>query len=559
MASNAKSFLTRVLGSRPGGTALANTDSYLQERVQLYTKILFFFFSFMTALMAVKFTLPRLMTRFGSEAPDASALAICLALVAFVAHDWWWLARAERSARRVLALDAVGTFGGAVMVSTLAPLMPMNAPEAALLLAVVFMLVIRAATVPSTHWRTLLIGLACTAVVAVATYKRALKLDLVPGELLPVQSWQFMAIWGVIFSVGTAIVSRVIYGLQQTVREAIQLGNYTLERKLGEGGMGIVYIARHALLRRDTAVKLLPPNRAGEKTIARFEREVQQTSRLRHPNTVQIFDFGRTPDGIFYYAMEYLDGLNLEELVELEGPQPPGRVIYILAQVAHALDEAHGVGLIHRDIKPANILLCDRGGVADMAKVVDFGLVKDISGEQSAGVTQTNVITGTPLYIAPEAITSPDVDGRADIYALAAVGFFLLTGEPLFNGKSPVEVCANHLHTPPDRPSDRLQRRVPEDLEDVLLRALAKSPDERFESAAAFRRALLACDASAAWDLSEAARWWTDKRSEVDSYRASVLDENKSGTGRTIAIDLGYREKRPCGRRANRNDQTAKV
>src|SRR5512136_349670 len=174
------------------------------------------------------------------------------------------------------------------------------------------------------------------------------------------------------------ITSHVIYGLQREIHRVRRLGQYALEEKLGEGGMGVVYRASHAMLRRPTAVKLLAPEKAGLETIARFEREVRLTARLTHPNTITIYDYGRTHEGIFYYAMELLDGATLEEVVEVGGALPPGRAIHVASQIASALVEAHGAGLIHRDIKPANVLLCERGGVPDVVKVVDFGLVREL-------------------------------------------------------------------------------------------------------------------------------------------------------------------------------------
>jgi len=203
-----------------------------------------------------------------------------------------------------------------------------------------------------------------------------------------------------------------------------RLGQYTLERKIGAGGMGIVYRASHAMLRRPTAIKLLPPDRAGEASIARFEREVQMTAQLSHPNTVAIYDYGRTPEGVFYYAMEYLDGINLEDLVRTYGAQPAGRVLAILDQVCGALAEAHERGLVHRDIKPANIILTERGGEPDVAKVVDFGLVKPIvTDDPRLTMSMPGVMTGTPLYLSPESLTSPESgDPRSDLYALGAVG-----------------------------------------------------------------------------------------------------------------------------------------
>jgi len=229
---------------------------------------------------------------------------------------------------------------------------------------------------------------------------------------------------------------------------------------------------------------------------------------------VSIYDFGRTPEGTFYYAMEYLDGLDLQTLVESDGPQPPGRVVHLLAQVCGALAEAHGVGLIHRDVKPANVILCERGGTPDVVKVLDFGLVKQIGPAESGAVSASavNHIIGTPLYLSPEAITRPqDVDSRSDLYALGVVAYVLLTGAPPFSGTSVVEVCGHHLHTPPTPPSERSSTPIPDDLERIVLRCLAKSPADRPDDAATLRRELLACSAAATYTTEQAAAWWSTR------------------------------------------------
>ena len=199
--------------------------------------------------------------------------------------------------------------------------------------------------------------------------------------------------------------------LHREVSQARRVGQYTLQKRIGGGGMGQVYLARHALLKRPTAIKLLRPDQTSPLTIARFEREVQLTSQLTHPNTIEIFDFGRTPEGLFYYAMEYLPGLTLAELVRQEGPLPAERVICILRQVCGSLKEAHAVGLIHRDIKPQNIMLCERGGQWDFVKVLDFGLVKQLPDGHAPQLTADQQVSGTPLYIAPEVWIQPQ---RAD-------------------------------------------------------------------------------------------------------------------------------------------------
>jgi serine/threonine-protein kinase len=273
--------------------------------------------------------------------------------------------------------------------------------------------------------------------------------------------------------------------------------------------MGSVYRARHAMLRRPTAIKLVPPEKSSPAALARFEREVQLTASLSHPNTVSVFDYGHTPDGIFYYAMEYLEGTDLDALVRGDGPQPPARVAHVLRQVASALVEAHGIGLIHRDVKPENIILCERGGIPDVAKVVDFGLVRDLEPASGARLTQTNVIQGTPLYLSPEAIRAPDaVDARSDLYGLGAVGYYLLTGTHVFGGATTVEVCSHHLHSRPVPPSERLRRPVPAGLERLLLACLEKDPARRPASAARLRDALRDLDDVGRWDEREAREWW---------------------------------------------------
>jgi len=300
-----------------------------------------------------------------------------------------------------------------------------------------------------------------------------------------------------------------------------------LEKKLGEGGMGVVYRASHALLRRPTAVKLLVSERAGERAIQRFEREVRLTARLTHPNTVTIYDYGRTPEGVFYYAMELLDGIDLEQLVRLDGPLPPARVCHILVQVAGALAEAHAIGLIHRDVKPANIMLCRQIGRADIAKLLDFGLVRELDGVDKTR-SDIHTLTGTPLYMAPESIVNPRVvDGRADLYALAAVGYFLLVGSPVFVAPTVVEVCGLHLHAVPVPPSERLGRALPEALEKAILRGLAKKADDRFPSAEAFAGALLEAPGGGSWTSEDAQAWWANHAS-LDSGGAVSGDHLKS-------------------------------
>jgi serine/threonine protein kinase len=302
-----------------------------------------------------------------------------------------------------------------------------------------------------------------------------------------------------------------------------KLGPYTLDEKIGEGGMGVVYKASHALLRRPAAIKLLPPDRADERDLKRFEREVQLTSMLTHPNTIAIYDFGRTAEGSFYYAMEYLDGFNLQTLVERDGPQDPARVAHLLAQLAGALREAHGAGLIHRDVKPANVMVCQRGGIADVVKVLDFGLIKELDVRGEVTRSDAHRIVGTPLYLCPEALTAPEkVDPRSDLYAVGAVGYFLLTGVPPFSGKNLLEVCGHHLHSVPVPPSARIGSPIPRALEALVLSCLAKSPEQRPATAASIQRALLPLAAS--WTQDRAARWWAERGAPTLTGERSTLD-----------------------------------
>ncbi len=316
---------------------------------------------------------------------------------------------------------------------------------------------------------------------------------------------------GVVTSLGLgyAVASlATIRRLRRRVDAAAQLGQYRLERKIGEGGMGQVYEASHALLKRRTAVKLIRPERADSTTIARFEREVQLTANLTHPNTIAIYDFGRTDGGIFYYAMEYLDGLDLRTLVAEHGPLCAGRTIHVLAQICGSLAEAHRAGLIHRDVKPDNAFLTTRGGLHDVIKVLDFGLVKDVTGGDMS-VTQVDVLTGTPHYMSPEAIQEPSsVDARSDIYAVGAVGYFLLTGTPPFEAGSALSVLNAHVTEVPESPTARLGQPVDGDLEALILRCLGKAPEVRHATACALRADLLACAAATSWTETKASDWW---------------------------------------------------
>jgi serine/threonine-protein kinase len=388
---------------------------------------------------------------------------------------------------------------------------------------------LRAALVPSPPSRTLVLtGLLGLPFVAVPWFFEPAGEGFPPLRTadFPTVGLASYAIWWLVITLGTTVISHVVFGLRAEVRKARQLGQYTLEGKLGEGAMGIVYRARHGMMRRPTAVKLLKPEQTTESSLKRFEREVQLTARLTHPHTITIFDYGRTPDGVFYYAMELLDGASLDRVVRAAGPLSPGRVIQVLHQAAGALTEAHDAGLVHRDIKPANIILCRQGGMPDFTKVVDFGLVKDLERGQAAGLTRADVVAGTPLYLSPEAVNAPETVGPpSDLYSLGAVGYFALTGTAVFEGATLVEVCSHHLHTDPEPPSERLGRPVPPDLEALILRCLEKEPARRPAGAHDLRRRLEACGDFGAWTGEKARAWWEDHRDELVLPEATEEDE----------------------------------
>ncbi len=311
----------------------------------------------------------------------------------------------------------------------------------------------------------------------------------------------------------SSFAAHTISRLRSQVAEARRFGQYRLREPIGAGGMGEVFLAEHELLKRPCAVKLIRPEvvlRAG--TIDRFEREVRINATLSHPNTVEIFDYGRTEDGTYYYVMEYLPGMSLGELVERYGPLPPGRAVYLLRQVALALQEAHEAGLIHRDIKPSNIFAARRGGMDDVAKILDFGLVRPAATASSARTSDEGQILGTPLYMSPEqASNSRPLDARSDIYSLGAVAYYLLTGRPPFDVPNAIEAIIAHARDPVV-PVSKIRDDAPADLDAVVLRCLAKDPEERFPDAESVEIALGRCTCASSWDKALARRWWNDSR-----------------------------------------------
>ncbi|MEJ7604314.1 MAG: serine/threonine-protein kinase [Kofleriaceae bacterium] len=506
--------------------------AYLQTRLTLFTKLMFW--SFVTLCVF----LGSMYLRYPGLSPPRNELIFGAAVVGLAVMAFIWrgvLVRKAMSVEALYAIDmmyaiAIGVaFGGsAVLAVELRP-----AAYASLVYGC-FTVFTRALVVPSTGMRTLATSIATFVPMTIA----AIWLGVTTTQELPGPAF----VGGdIVFSVVAILLattgSSIIYELRGKVSEAMQLGQYTLERRIGEGGMGAVHRASHALLRRPTAIKLIHPDRVGAETLDRFEREVQLMSQLTHPNTVAVFDYGRNHDGVLYYAMEYLAGLDLEQLVRKHGPQPAGRVAHILHQVCGALQEAHDAGMIHRDVKPANIILCERGGVPDFAKVVDFGLVKEITRDTTAS---SQVILGTPAYVAPEAITDPDRIGPAvDLYALGAVGYYLLTGRRVFEGKTHVDVCIQHVTAAPIPPSQVVAHHIPPALEAIVMKCLAKNPTDRYPSATALAEALAAIPVGADWDRSHAKEFWTRFRAQ----QASQTETSQTPT-LTITIDIAQRSPR---------------
>ena len=547
--------MTRGFTGLFAGTDSGDALSFLQQRVARFGMVA----GGTSLLFLIYRVVYNLAVGYYAEFTDPTLYFHGLAVACFLLT--WLLCRGRpRSRRFVEAAEIVGLLTGCLSYNAMGLFIPLVArPDLIMLLAMTIGLVARTIYVPSPASRTCFVGVAIGVPLTIATYFAYLKMtpDLLgiwtanKGPLAGYSNERFAAnivlnvvVWWTLTVLVCTGATRVIYGLRKQVRDIRRLGQYTLETKLGEGGMGEVYKARHAMLQRPTAIKLLRPDMAGERNILRFEKEVQLTSQLTHPNTIAIYDYGRTPEGVFYYAMELLEGVDLEGLVRRHGQQEPGRVIHILDQVCSSLAEAHSRGLIHRDVKPANVILCERGGNWDIAKVVDFGLVKDTEAGTSATLSGANVVTGTPLYMSPEALRTPDrVDARSDIYAVGAVGYFLVTGSPLFEGTSVVEICAHHLNTTPTRPSERLGGDVPEDLEEVLLSCLAKDPAARPQSARELRDRLLACGAAGTWNDRDAVDWWQAKH-EVPARNAGpesvdeTADIESSDMESSVTIDV---------------------
>ena len=515
---------------------------FLQDRLALFAKLTFLV-STMFLIVTTVSDWVSTSKRYPEPSRTFHVIGTLLALIA-----WRYAARTHVLSSRALdVLDIGATLGICWSFTAFGhfALQPYGVYTG--LLAVTHVSLMRAMVVPSAPRASFALGVASFAGFVVSRSVLPLTPEIVAVAGNRVRFVLEAALWSAAGVSGLTVASSVLYGLREKALEVRRLGQYSLDEKIGEGGMGEVYRAHHAMLRRPTAIKLLSGD-GSDAQLRRFEREVQLTARLTHPNTISIYDYGRTPDGIFYYAMELLEGMTLEQLVERHGAQPPGRAIHLLNQVCGALHEAHRAGLIHRDIKPANIFLSRRGEIPDYVKVLDFGLVRQLS--TSTDLTQSAVesVVGTPLYLSPEAVIAPDrVDARADIYALGCVAYFLVTGAPPFLGKTVVELCAHHLHTEPTPPSRNSP--VSAEFERVILSCLAKNPEERPQSAETLSAELARCRDAGQWTSADAERWWREVATTTRPTRGTEQHHPVSGEQLKRTVFPGDLDERFEGKR----------
>jgi hypothetical protein len=428
------------------------------------------------------------------------ALSIGMVVLASRLHD---------RPTRLLRYGLVYQFLMAALVSLVMHLYPIPRRDGISWLGLI--IVAYPAIVPSTPRTTFLVSLLIATLDPVfyaAALARGLDIPTDPFTLI----WQWLPTY---VCVGIAVVpSTIITGLGRQVRRARELGAYQIQERIGRGGMGEVYRARHRFLARPAAIKLIRPDTLGEGaavTVQRFRREAQAAASLRSPHTISLYDFGMTDEGVFYYVMELLEGLDLDALVRRFGPVSHGRAVFLLRHACHSLGEAHARGLVHRDIKPSNIFTCRLGLNVDFVKVLDFGLVKPAAthGRGETLVTAPDVATGTPAFMAPEmALGEGGVDHRADLYALGCVGYWLLTGRLVFEADSPVKMMLQHIQAEPVPPSRRSEVGVPPELDRLLLACLAKKPEARPQSARELAHLLAEVPGGTAWTKERAEEWW---------------------------------------------------
>lgn len=486
----------------------------------------------------------RLLTAAGSpfDAPADRVLALSAAFPAVV---WLTCRRGRPSFRTLRVVEGLGLLGCLLCLAVMgrydhaAQLAPGSAllraaldpgplvatteaqTAATVTLAASYAALLRAALVPSRPRYTFALTAALGVPLALvwlpnAAHFGATHLTLMSRAHVSSTAVSDTAAWWLVTSLLCTALSAILLGLRRQIAEARRLGQYALEQRLGEGALGTVYRARHPLMHRPTAIKVLARARVPDEQMERIERDVELATQLTHPSSITIFDHGRAEQGQLYYVMELLDGATVDEIVAVGNAQPPERVVHTIAQVAAALVEAHDLGLLHRDVKPSNVMLSSLGGQPDVAKLLDYGVVAPLATDDDDPPRGEAATTGTPLYRAPEAITAPkSVDERSDLYSLGAVGYFLLTGEHVFDGATAAEICGQHLHDAPEPPAERLGRHVPEELERLLLDLLAKEPAERPPTARALLERLTACDGYGRWSEEQAREWWEEHEAAI--------------------------------------------
>jgi eukaryotic-like serine/threonine-protein kinase len=517
---------------------------FVQARLALLGKTVFLlafgFFAVMNGLLLVGggvAILPSLVTQAN----------IMHFLSASVMGAVWAITRVRPWSLRTLGfLDA-----GSLLLAGIGLALMAAQPDEKQLMAGLFALAVtmmaRAVLIPSTATRTFCLSWMASApllAVSVLFHRPAAIPGFAPAflEALIVVN---ALLWSVIAVTLSTVTSRTIYGLRQQVKEASEIGQYTLEEKIGSGGMGEVWRARHRMLIRPAAVKLVTSRELGssagsdpELRLRRFEREARATAGLTSPHTVQLYDFGVTCDGTLYYVMELLDGMDLDTLVERFGPAPAERAIHFLVQACASLDDAHENGLVHRDIKPANIIVSRVGAAWDFVKILDFGLVKLGGARQSAQslrLSADNNVSGTPGFIAPEVVLGSDTDHRVDIYALGCVAYWLVTGRLVFEGPGAIKVMSDHVYAPPAPPSSRSATPIPPELDALILECLEKDPSKRPSSARELSARLQAISVETPWTPERAEHWWS-LHASAKSAKRSVADVVLSHEARPLRV-----------------------
>ena len=466
----------------------------------------------------------------GPETPNAAVwLSAVLASVALSLAVAWIASRGMLTPEAVLDLGLVYEVAQALCLGIIfhsVPLASGTLPRGWSAVAVwilAFPLI-----VPNTRGKTVL-----ATVVAAAMDPVGLWINVLSGNPpLPPRAFVVQFVPTIVAAAVALVISRIVYELNVEAARGQEMGSYHLEELLGRGGMGEVWRASHRLLAREAAIKLIRADSSGSdgrESVKRFEREAKATAALRSPHTVDIYDFGTTEDGTFYYVMELLEGFDCDTLVSEFGPLSPERAIYILLQACHSLGEAHQGGLIHRDVKPANIYVCRYGLDWDFVKVLDFGLVKSTgwTDPRERQLTVAGMLAGTPGFMSPEMGSgSPDVDWRSDIYALGCVAYWLLTGQPVFDGATPMQIVMSHIQKMPVAPSRRTQRPIPESLDQIILSCLQKDPNDRPQTMQELAASLRNVPLEGVWTQELARGWWLENGSRAKRSAAAKSEQD---------------------------------